>query len=315
MTKVTLRSLVTIFCISAGVLSFGFLRGQTMAERVERLLRESVSLAPDDLPSFTTKGGMTYHPAGQKDRLIFVQRLTRKSTGVPGKERADIIVRLGFLPNREMAYESALSQTTSQRIYPDGAGMPQGSWTSLPIGQKSWATAPDPEQPPAPGIGNANLVVWDDQLALRVIVNYQPIGGPKAKTAVFLPIAEEDLELAEFAARTILVRTHMVLIEWKNLPQVRLTFGGKQVDGRRGKDGQVFVPVKTLLQALGGKIERRHGSVTAMWGGKKVVMPIGARQVIAGKETVQLSLPILWDGKEVWVEQRGVEKAFGLALR
>jgi hypothetical protein len=245
-----------IICfLTTCVVSFTLLGGQTMPEAVERLLRlkDFIALKPDEIPDFNTKGAITFHPAGQKDRLMLVQGLVRQIPNLPGKERTDIIIRLSLLPNPEMAYEAALSSTTSQRIYPDGAGMPQGSWTGLPIGKKSWATAPDPKAQPAPGIGTASLVVWDDKLALEVEVNYQPIGGPKAKTAIFLPIAKEDLELGELAARLILAKAHLVLLGWRDLPTVRLVANGKDLEGKRTKEGAVFVPIQALLKGLGGE--------------------------------------------------------------
>ena len=102
--------------------------------------------------------------------------------------------------------------------------MPQGSWTELPIGEKSWATAPKAEKP-APGVGTASFVVWDDRLALRVIIDYQPI-DPKAKTAIFLPVADEDLRLGELAARLILAKASLGLLGWQDLPQLRLVVNG-----------------------------------------------------------------------------------------
>jgi len=288
-----------------------------MPEAVERLLRSKdfIALKPDEFPNFNTKGMNAFHPAGQKDRLILVQGLTWHIPNFPGKERTDIVIRLSIFPTPEMAHEAALSSTTSQRIYPDGAGMPQGSWTGLPLGEKSWATAPDPKAQPAPGLGSAVLVVWDDKLALEAEVHYQPIGGPKAKTAIFLPIAKEDLELGELAARIILARANMVLLGWHELPKVRLVVNGKELEGRKGRSGQVFVPVRALMDGMGGKVERRRGVVTVSFGGKRVVMPIGAREIMVGKERVKLSMPILWDGKELWAEGEGIAKGLGLALR
>lgn len=51
-----------------------------------------------------------------------------------------------------------------------------------------------------------------------------------------------------------------------------------------------------------GKLEGRHGIVKTILDGKKVVIPIGAREMVVGKEEVKLPLPIFGDGKEVWME-------------
>jgi len=312
--------LMTLTLLSVTLIGLNPLEGQRMdEERALKLLRDFVALYPDEIPGgFSTKGGFTFRTDTKWGVvcLTLVQRLTRSGTGIPGRDPTDILIRLHLLPNRKIAYQSAILDTATQRAAIGEAGLPEGSFSGLPIGEKSWYWALDPEKTkPGPGIGDATLVVWDDKLSLLIEVHYQPIGGPKAKTAIFLPVAKEDLELGELAARIILARANMVLLGWHELPKVRLVANGKELEARKERSGQVFVPVRALMDAMGGKVERRHGVVTVSFGGKRVVMPIGAREIMVGKEKVKLSLPILWDGKELWVEGAGVAKGLGLALR
>jgi hypothetical protein len=309
---------LSIFVVTT-LIRVSSLGGQVMGEeQILKLLRGFIALEPDEVSGFKVKGRVTSRTNTKWGvvSLNLFQTLIRTGINVPGRDPTEIAVKFFLFPKREIAHEAALLLTTSQRVYPDSAGMPKGSWTGLPIGEKSWYSGVFPEgTQPAPGFGSAVLVVWDDKLALRVEVHYQPIGGPKAKTAIFLPIAKEDLELGELAARIILARANMVLLGWHELPKVRLVVNGKELEGRKGRSGQVFVPVRALMDGMGGRFERRRGVVTVSFGGKRVVMPIGAREMMVGKERVKLSMPILWDGKELWVEGEGVAKGLGLAMR
>lgn len=58
------------------------------------------------------------------------------------------------------------------------------------------------------------------------------------------------------------------------------------------------MPAKVLLEEMGWKAERKSGIIEAYRKGKKIILPIGAREMLMGKERVALSLPILWDGNE-----------------
>jgi len=343
--------LMAIVLLVVTFVGINFLEGQKMdEERTMKMLKDFVALKHGEVPGFDAKA--IVHRVNLKESrydkiaeiipkitvknwdvtsIDLYQRLTRKGTGVIGKDPTDIFIRVHLLPDRETAYWVAVLATTSQ-VAPIGQpGLGEGSWTGLPIGEKSWASAPNPKEPPAPGIGTANLVVWDGRLALRVNVHYQPLGGPKARTAIFLPIAEEDLEAGELAARIILAKATLVLIGWEQLPSLRLVVNGTSLRAK-GSQGSLFVPVGLVMKALGCKGERKGGIWIGHWRGKKVTFPIGARCVLVGNWSVEalgrsgvkrmkevegkvgLKVPILYDGQEIWVDGEGLAKALGLRL-
>jgi hypothetical protein len=343
--------LMAIVLLVVTFVGINFLEGQKMdEERTMKMLKNFIALKHGEVPGFDAKA--IVHRVNLKERgydkiaeiipkitvknwdvtsIDLYQRLTRKGTGVIGKDPTDIFIRVHLLPDREIAYWVAVLATTSQLAPVGQPGLPEGSWTGLPIGEKSWASAPNPKEPPAPGIGTANLVVWDGRLALRVNVHYQPLGGPKARTAIFLPIAEEDLEAGELAARIILAKATLVLIGWEQLPSLRLVVNGTSLRAK-GSQGSLFVPVGLVMKALGCKGERKGGIWIGHWRGKKVTFPIGARCVLVGNWSVEalgrsgvkrmkevegkvgLKVPILYDGQEIWVDGEGLAKALGLRL-
>ncbi len=328
----TTCGLLIAFCITASIVGLNLLEGQNLnEEQVVKLLREFVALEPDEVPGFDTKEGIvTRWPTGKGFSLL--QRLFRQIKRMPGKEHTDILIRVSLASDRDIAYQAAISETISQVRYPDGAGMPEGSWTGFPIGEKSWATAPKAKAP-GPGLGVANLVVWDGRLALRVIVQYQPI-DPKARTAIFLPVDEEDLELGELAARLILAKANLVLIGWQELPKLRLVASGASLEARKVKEGTFLIPAQAVIERMGEKVERKLGVVFCSWRGREITLPIGARELLIGSWEVKeagganrvaakrvvkvtripLSLPILFDGREVWVEGVGLAKGLGIRV-
>jgi hypothetical protein len=297
----------SVFVAICGLVGLKQLGGQTMSEeQVMKMMKEFVTLAPGEVPGFETRGGIVER-VNTKWGLVnirLLQRLHRKETD--GSE-VHIKIWANLLPDRDTAYKVAVLFTTSQRAPIGQPGMPEGSWSGLSIGEKVWFMVPKQigESPVA------HLTVWDDRLAIHASVEYhRPL-----EWIEFVPIDRSDLELGELAARLIIAKANLILLGWHELPKVRLVANGKELEARKERSGQVFVPVRALMDAMGGKVERRHGVVTVSFGGKRVVMPIGAREIMVGKEKVKLSLPILWDGKELWVEGAGVAKGLGLALR
>ncbi len=327
-TKIMIILLLAVIS-TAILIGAGLMKAQPEDEKEMLMaMEESVALKPGEVPGFDAKTIVHRGNLRKWNATVInlYQGLSRKGTGIPGRDPTEIVIQAHLLPDREIAHQVAISRTQSQLVYPDGAGMPQGSWTGLPIGEKSWATAPRAKEP-GPGLGTASLVVWDERLALRVMVDYQPI-DPKARTAVFLPVDEEDLELGELAARLILAKAHLVLIGWQELPKLRLVANGLSLEAKRAKTGTILVPTRAVIEALGGKAERKLGVLFCYWQGREVTLPIGAReilvdswerrevgrQVVVRATKVALSLPVLFDGREVWVEGDGLAKSLGLRI-
>jgi Copper amine oxidase N-terminal domain. len=296
-----------VFVAICGLMWLKQLGGQTMSEeQAMKMMKEFVALAPGEVPGFETGNGIVER-VNTKWGLVNIRLLQRLYREETKGSKTLIKIWANLLPNRDSAYEAAVLFTTTQRAPIGQPGMPEGSWSGLPIGEKAWSTVPKQ-------IGEApvaHLTVWDDQLAIHVSVEYHL----PSRWIEFVPIDRSDLELGELAARLIIAKANLILLGWHELLKVRLVANGRELEARKEKNGRAYVPVQALMDAMGGKFERRHGLVTVSWAGKKVTMPIGAREIIVGKERVKLFLPILWDGKELWVEGKGIAKGLGLALR
>ncbi len=108
---------------------------------------------------------------------------------------------------------------------------------------------------------------------------------------------------------------------------------GSAVSGRQTREGVVPAPVKPVLERLGGRVEDRLGVLRCAWQGKEVTLPLGARVALVGSwkvqtfvgwnarvrrlseaEQVSLSLPVVYDGSQAWVDARGLATALGLRI-
>jgi len=314
---------LALACTAASFALMNWVGGQTVdEEKAMRMMKEFVALEPNEVPGFDTKGGIVNRVVLGKGRRLglelnggvsieLYQTLSRPSSRGKGKD--EINIRACLLPDRDTAYKVALLMTWTQ-LSGTLPGLPEGSWTGLPIGEKSWRSVPEIGKIYTGISPTVNLVVWDDRLAVRVCVRHPPI-DPMARTLVFLPVEREDLELGEMAARLIVVKASLVLLGWREIPKVRLVADGKEMEARKVREGLFLLPVSSLAKGMGWRFERRYGVAKVSFSGGEVVLPMGSRELLVGGKRVKLALPVLWDGKELWAEGASLAKGLGFALR
>lgn len=107
----------------------------------------------------------------------------------------------------------------------------------------------------------------------------------------------------------------MLLMNWEELGTLRVQSAKATVSAKRCTTGVIYVPAGAVLQQHGGFLKQGEAGVfTASWLGKRVTIPVAARVLLLGKQQVPLSQPVLYDGREVWIEARGFARAFGWKL-
>jgi len=274
-------------------------------EWMTELMEKFVILLPDEVPGFNTLGGIVK----RKDTkwgvvgVELLQRLYREE-----KNKVTVMrIQACLLPVRDIAYQVAVLLTTTQQAPIGEPGMPEGSWSGLPIGEKVWSTVPKQ-------IGEApvaHLTAWDDRLAVGISIEYQR----PSKWVEFVPINHTDLEAGELAARLIIVKANLALLGWREIPKVRLVADGKEMEARKVREGLFLLPVSSLAKGMGWRFERRYGVAKVSFSGREVVLPMGSRELLVGGKRVKLALPVLWDGKELWAEGASLAKGLGFALR
>jgi hypothetical protein len=94
-----------------------------------------------------------------------------------------------------------------------------------------------------------------------------------------------------------------------------LVANGKEMEARKVREGLFLLPVSSLAKGMGWRFARRYGVAKVSVGGREVVLPMGAREVLVGGKRVKLALPVLWDGKEWWAEGSSLAKGLGFAVR
>lgn len=312
MKRKLLLTILTI-CVVAILALASHLYGQMSHNILRKLLEERVAIQPGELPYVEQQSAATALLEHTKAPYL-TQTLRFSRRGPLGDFPADITYVLIVEGDHKEAYRAAVHFAQTQYAPPSAPGLPEGTCSSFPIGMKSWVYTPPEGAKPGPGEGNAVLVVYDGRLALRVEVRYQPI-DPKAKTGVFLPVTREDQERSEFVARLLLSRAHMLLMNWEGLGTLRVQSAKATVPAKQSAAGMIYVPVSATLHQHGGSLKQgKAGVFTASWRGKQVTIPIAARVLLIRKQQVPLSQPVLYDGREVWVEAHGFAQAFGWKL-
>lgn len=268
------------------------------------------------------------------EAIYFLQSIQRNGRGRSAKAPCFLDVTLSIYPQRNVAQDASVLFTTSQMAQIGEAGMPEGSFTGLPLGEKSWATAPKSEGL-SPYSKASDLIVWDDRVVLRITVDYPP-QNPRARTLLFTEIKYPDLELAEYAARLLLARTcYVLLMQGKSLPSSPLTVNGRELEAKRTPQGILLAPLKATVQALGGQVEERLGVYRLSLNNKWWTLPLGARVILAGnqpeqqrsanamgahewiapnRQSVPLRIPILGWENEVWVDAEALGHIVGYPL-
>ena len=289
------------------------LYGQMSHDRLRKLLEERVAIQPGELP-YVERQGIGTGVLEDVNAPYLTQSLRFNRRGPLGNFLAEISYVLALVSDERQAYRKSVFFAGSQLAPLGTPGIPEGTYSCFPIGMKSWVYTPPEGAKPGPGAGTARLVIHDGCLTLKVYVEYQPI-DPKAKTGVFLPVTREDQERSEFVARLLLSRAHMLLMNWEGLGTLRVQSAKATVPAKRSTAGVIYIAAGAVLQQHGGSLKQgKAGVFTASWLGKRVTIPVAARVLLIGKQQVPLSQPVLYDGREVWIEARGFAQAFGWKL-
>jgi len=286
--------------------------GQMSRDELQQLLKEQVAVRQGELP-YVEKVYMGPGVLANSGASHLSQRLRFRREGPMGYFPADMYIDVAVLSDEKQAYRQAVRFAETQFALPGTPGLPEGTHSGFPVGQKSWVYGPPDGAKPGPGQGTSVLVVYDGSAALRVDIRYQPI-DPKAKTAVFMPVSGEDRERSEYVARLLLSRVQMLLMNWDGSNVLRIHSGRATLPARKTSKG-LYIPAGSALRQYGGVVKRsRTGVFTVEWGGKRVTVPVAARVLLTGKQQIPLSTPVLYDGQEIWIEAQGFAQALGWKL-
>ncbi len=245
--------------------------------------------------------------------------------GHTAREGAGTGYSLSLLESSSVAEAMAVAMTFTQRRLPPTPGLPDGTLTGLPIGERSWyaAVAPNRGAPPSREM-YCNIVVHDTTIALDSRIDY-PIdasdGSPGSER-----ITDEDLLMAEYQARLILSAALLVANDFESMRRGEMTVGGSRVPTRRTADGVTLVPLARWAEAVGATVASgapgrgvfpggfvpvlpNSGVWSVTRGDRTVIVPLAARAVIVGSQRIDLPFPVVKSGDEVWVAVEAIEEA------
>ncbi len=219
----------------------------------------------------------------------------------------------------------ALMYSWTQRALPPQPGLPEGTFTGLPIGEWSRYSAPDPA-PGTPPVREmaCGLRVYDSTVALTFAVDY-PIdasdGSPGSDR-----ITDEDLLTTEYLARLLLSAALLLENDFDSMRRGEMTVGGSRVPTRRTADGATLVPLARWAEAVGATVASgapgrgvfpggfvpvlpNSGVWSVTRGDRTVIVPLAARAIIVETVRVDLPFPVVKSGDEVWVAVEAIEEA------
>ena len=92
--------------------------------------------------------------------------------------------------------------------------------------------------------------------------------------------------------------------------------GGQQVqlqDEPRNMGGPIYVPLRQVMEAIGGTLSWDGPSNTAgaTLQGRHARIPTNSSTITVDGQPVELSVPPIMDGNQVWVPVEFFDKAFG----
>lgn len=211
---------------------------------------------------------------------------------------------------RERAYVAAVSHVDTSSSPPGKPGFPEKSFSEYPIGEICWSSAPKGSKNSKSTMSsNAHLSIHDDRFCITLDIMHFPNTYDSAGYALFEPIDERDLKLGEYLARMALSKAYMALYDFHKLQRVNLQVGTAKVTGVKINDKLILAPVKSLSNSLGGKVSEDNGVYKMTLHNKTITFPVGGRKIIIGKQQVKATTPIIYDGKEIWVEKDALIKA------
>jgi hypothetical protein len=176
------------------------------------------------------------------------------------------------------------------------------TFSQLPLGEECWSA---PSEQFRKRARNAKLLVADKEILLRLFLEKQP-NNPSSGDPGWRNVSNDDLYKFEFVARLALSKAYMAIHDFDNLKNESATIRKIKVDTKRTSDKILLVPIKSLAKQLNWKYEEEFGVLTLNVGKNKIIIPAGSRELIKGTYKEKLSLPVILDGKEYWVEKNAL---------
>lgn len=99
-----------------------------------------------------------------------------------------------------------------------------------------------------------------------------------------------------------LSKAYMAFYDFNKLQKTNLQVGNAKVSGVKINEKLTLAPVKPVFNSLGWKMSEEYGVFKLTYRDNTITLPVGARKITVGKQQITTPLPIIYDGKDLWVE-------------
>jgi|GEM_PF-6876980 len=325
--KVLSSSLVISVVVLVGALGVHRVNGDHQSHLPVQL--RSYGTAAMDLPGFSPTGAApritaerySPNPAGplsaryaeifgsppKPGRVVnMVQEFHRTATN----EHPGATLRISTSIYTDGQYALLAADPNMRSVSRVGAFQP-GTYSGYGLGQASWVTTstgrPELDR-------SLKIAAADGRVVTRVDLWPQPM-NTNDRNPGWRPLADLDHRVSEFAVRLALSYGLLADIDFGRAPRSAITVRGTRLEGRKPAEDLILVPLRSVLKTVDGNLAGgEFGVYQAMVGGGSLRVAIASRELIAGHRKITLPLPILFDGKEIWIEKNGLASALRLDI-
>ncbi|MCL6624232.1 MAG: hypothetical protein K6T17_06400 [Fimbriimonadales bacterium] len=199
-------------------------------------------------------------------------------------------VGVGVFSNRLHAWLETLAVTLTNLAPILNPGLPEGSYSGLPMGVKVWSICS--RKVPGGYLGpGSGLVAYDGYVVVTVGARQDP-KDPMAASLEFEEMPAEMLVASEQVARLVMSAAPSEVTRFSGMPQTEVLVNGTPCRVRITPDGIRLISLSDVAGASRGRLTQKHGVFTLQGRSHRLVFPLASYLCIV-------------DGKEVPAANRG----------
>jgi hypothetical protein len=210
-------------------------------------------------------------------------------------------VGVGVWSSRLHAWLDALASTCTQLALPPQPGLPEGTYSGLPMGVKVWSVSW--RKVPGRYLDPVSALVAYDGLVVVEALAYRDPKDSMAATLEFEEIPAEVLVASEQVARLVMSAALSEVMRFSAMPQTEVLINGARCRVRTTPDGIQLILLSDVAMASRGRLTQKHGVFSLQVRSHQLVFPLASYLCIV-------------DGKEVPAKPRALSGVFaGLPLK
>lgn len=249
-----------------------------------------------DMPAFRRAfPGKTFVPG---TRIWSRQELSKFATAESGASKIQVYIQIYSNLDHALVFDSPVVMNEG---ISNAYGYKMGTFSGFPVGDGS-RFVPNPSDPNRSRVPAARITAREGNVIVSAQFDGQPI---RSRGTPSLPkLTLEDKLATECAARIALSNGYIAAIDFRRISSTSTKVGAIATQSKLLPNrGEVV-----LLDRI-AKLKIEYGILEFSFNGKKLKTGIGAKEILIGGRRVPLSVPIIYDRGQIWIERQGLTKA------